>query len=309
MEVIMSSGSLVINTNVPAQNAYLALSNATQKLNDLQYQISTGKKLNKASDDIAGYITVNALKSRMSSLKVALASAGEAQSVASIAQDSLDNVKNLLMKIKDSASQASSGSLGTDEKVSLAKSAYQLSKQIQSVVDSAVYGGKQLLEGAFSGDWIIGVKKDDSMLTLELDLTKSNADFGLTNDFDITDTSADFAGITGLTLGSLNDVTSTDLGIFSAANISTTLTSLTNALTSVSKVGSYVGGVSNRLDSSVELLNSLSTNYKASISRIEDLDQAEASMEQVRLQFLQQTSLTSLIQANTTPQSYLQLFR
>jgi flagellin len=98
------------------------------------------------------------------------------------------------------------------------------------------------------------------------------------------------------------------LGIFSTSQVSSTITSLANALTHVNKVASYLGGIQNRLNSQEELLQSQITNYNAAISRIEDADVATEQLNLIKNQFLQQTSLISLAQANQNPQAFLKLF-
>lgn len=305
------SGGARIRTNIPAENAYNALLAANQNIALRQLRLSTGKRINSAADDVAGYITSRALSARNGALKAALKSAGEALNVTSISQDALDNITNLVTQIKDAAATASSGSLGTDEKVALAKSAYRLAQQIQFVVDSTVFGGKQLLQGSFSGTWTIGYLANNTLLSIGIDLTTGNTDFNITsNNFNANATSTtNFAGVAGLDLTSLNSITSSDLGIFNSSNISTTLSSLATALDNVSKVASYLGGIEVRLNSQEELLKSQITNYNAAISRIEDADVAQEQLELIKAQFLQQASLISLVQANQNPQSFLQLFQ
>jgi flagellin len=299
-----------IRTNTPAENAYNSLESANRNIATRQLRLSTGKRINSASDDVAGYITSRSLQARNGTLKAALNAVGDATNVTNIAQDGYDNVNNLLTQIKDSASAAASGALGTDEKVALAKAAYRMTQQIQTVVDSTVFGGRQLLNGGFSAEFVIGSNAANTLLTLQVDLTTTNADFNVSsNNFNINSNVADFAGVTGLNLQSLNSVSNSDLGIFSNANIQTTLQSLSAALNNVNKVASYLGGVTNRLGSQEESLKSQITNYNAAISRIEDTDVAKEQLELVRSQFLQQASLTSLAQANQAPQAFLQLLR
>lgn len=223
----------------------------------------------------------------------------------------MDNISSLLQQIKDAASTASSGALGTDEKVALAKAAYRLAQQIQTIVDATVFGGRQLLNGTFSAEFVIGTGAANNLLTLAVDLTTGNADFdiGGSNGFDININNANFAGVTGLNLQSLNSVSSSDLGIFSSTNIQTTLTSLATALNNISKVASYLGGLTNRLASQEDALKSQITNYNAAISRIEDADVAKEQLQLIRAQFLQQASIVSLAQANQNPSSFLQLLR
>jgi flagellin len=322
------SGGSRIRTNIPAENAYNALMASSNSMAQSQLRISTGKRVNSAADDVAAYITSRALTARNMSLNSALSAVGEAVNVSSMTQDALDNVNTLLSTIKENASTASSGALGTDEKVSLAKAAYRLSQQIQFTVDSTVFGGKQLLQGAYSGSWTIGYYANNNLLTIGIDLTTGNVNefnvsstndtFTTSKEFNLNATkdatapggnTANFAGVTGLNLESLNAVSSDDLGIFSSTAITTTLTSLSTALNNVNKVTSYVGGVQVRLNSQQDLLNSQITNYKAAISRLEDTDVAVEQLNYVKQNFLQQASMISLAQANKSPQSFLQLFQ
>jgi len=316
------SGSGRIRTNIPAANAYNALLYSNNRIAEHQLKLSTGKRINSAADDVAGYITSRALSARNGALRAAMNSAGDAKNVTAITQDALDNINGLLTQIKDAASLASSGALATDEKVALAKGAYRLAQQVQFAVDSTVFGGKQLLQGAFSGSWVIGYYANNTLLTIGIDLTTNNTDFNVSGgDFNLNATDAaaysagagavatNFAGVSGLSLQCLNDISNTNLGIFGTTQIVATLTSLSDALNNVNKVASYLGGIQVRLNSQEELLQSQITNYKAAISRIEDADVAQEQLDLIKNQFLQQTSLISLAQANQNPQSYLQLFR
>lgn len=312
------SGGGRIRTNIPAQNSYNALMIAGNKIATSQLRLSTGKRINSAADDVSGYITSRNLLARNAALKAALNSTGDAKNVTAITQDALDNVNNLLIDIKEAAAIASSGALGTDEKVALAKGAFRLSEQIQFITDSTVFGGRQLLWGNYSGDWTIGYYADETLLELDIDLTTGNADFNVSsNDFNLNATSAsiapggntgNFAGVTGLNLQSLDEVTADDLGIFGTTQVKATITSLADAIDNVNKVASYLGGLQVRLDSQAELLNSQITNYSAAISRIEDADVAKEQLELVKQQFLQQASTISLAQANQIPSNFLQLF-
>ncbi len=313
------SGGSRIRTNTPAENAYNALLNSSNEIALRQLRLSTGKRINTAADDVAGYITSRALQARNGALKTALTATGEALNVTALTQDALDNINSLITQIKDSAATASSGALGTDEKVALAKGAYRLAQQIQFIVDSTVFGGKQLLWGSYSGDWTVGYYADNTLLKIRVDLSTSNPDFNISSQNFNLNATADatapggntsfFAGVAGLNLECLNDVSEKDLGIFSKENISTTITSLAQALNNVNKVASYLGGIQVRLNSQEELIKAQITNYNAAISRIEDADVAQEQLNLIKSQFLQQASLISLAQANQNPQSYLQLFR
>jgi flagellin len=304
-------GNARIRSNTPAENAYNALDSANKNISLRQLRLSTGKRINNAGDDVAGYITSRALQARNGALKAALNAVGDASNVANILMDSLDNINSLLTTIKDSTATASSGAQGTDECVALAKAAYRMVQQIQTVVDSTVFGGQQLLTGAFSVDFVIGTTAANSLITIGIDLTTSNPDFNIdTYYFNVNALNVvDFAGVTGLDLREFNNVSSTDLGIFDNSRMSLTLTSLATALNNVNKVASYLGGIVNRLNSQEDLLKGQIVNYNAAISRIEDSDVAKEQLELIKAQFLQQSSLVSLAQANQNPQSFLQLIQ
>ncbi|MBL8004569.1 MAG: flagellin [Candidatus Kapabacteria bacterium] len=299
-----------IRTNTPAENAYNALESSNRNIALRQLRLSTGKRINAAEDDVAGYITVRSINSRTGTLRSALNSVGDAKNVAAIIQDSLDNINNLLTQIKDAVAYATSGVMGTDEKIALAKSAFRLAEQIQTVVDSTVFGGKQLLGGTFSGDFVVGFNATNQLLTIGLDLTTGTSEFNIAgNDTSLLFNNGRFAGIDGLNLLSLNDVSATNLGIFDSSIVSLTLSSISDALTNVNKIAAYVGGVQNRLSSQEDVIKSQITNYSAAASRIEDADVALEQLSLAKSQFLQQAALTSLTQANQSPQSFLQLFR
>ncbi len=304
-------GNSRIRTNIPAENAYNALETSNRSISLRQLRLSTGKRINNAADDVAGYITSRALIARNSALKAALRTVGDATNVSNIAMDALDNIYSILNQIKEAASYATSGAQGTAEKIALAKGAFRLAQQIQTVVESTVFGGRQLLDGNFYADFIIGTNASHNLLTLTLDLTSFNEDYNVqSSSFNLNAMSIDnFGGVCGLDLRELNDVSNDDQGIFHNDLIHLTLKSLSDAIDNVNKVASYLGGVVFRLNSQEDLLKSQITNYNAAISRIEDADVAMEQLELIKAQFLQQASLASLAQANLNPQAFLQLIR
>lgn len=300
-----------IRSNVSAENAYNSLASASLDISQRQLRLSTGKRINNASDDVAGYITSKALISRNGSLKSAIKTVGDGKNVANISMDAYEGVNNLITLIKDSTASASSGALGTDEKVALAKAAYRMAQQIQTVVDSTVFGGRQLIDGTYSADYFIGTNNKSTLITLNIDLSFNNTDFDISRkDFNVNSLStSNFGGVTNLDLKELDNITSDGLGIFASSTIGLTLFSLAEALNNVNKVGAYLGGISNRLDSQDSLLSIQITNYNAAISRLEDADVAQEQLSLVKSQFLQTASLTSLSQANQNPNGFLQLIR
>ncbi|OGU12229.1 MAG: hypothetical protein A2X61_10675 [Ignavibacteria bacterium GWB2_35_12] len=304
-------GSSRIRTNIPAENAYNALEVSNRDISLRQLRLSTGKRINNASDDVAGYITYRSLEARNGSMKAALKAVGDALNVTNILMDSLDNIYEQMNKIKDATSNAASGALGTSERVALAKAAYRLAQQIQTVADSTVFGGRQLLSGTFSANFVIGTDGANNLLTLAIDMTTGNVDFNVSsNNFNMNAMNVSmFGGVTNLDMRELNNVSATNLGVFSDNSLSLTLTSISNAIDNINNAAAYLGGVSNRMYSQEDLLKSQVTNYNAAISRIQDADIAQEQLQLIKSQFLQQASLISLAQANTNPQSFLRLLQ
>jgi flagellin len=304
-------GNARIRTNISAENAYNALDASNRDISLRQLRLSTGKRINSAADDVAGYITSRALQARNSALKAALNAAGDAKNVTNILMDSLDNIYTQLNSMRDSTATAASGSMGTAEKVALAKAAFRMAEQIQTIVDSTVFGGRQLLDGTYKADYVIGTSATHDLLTLAIDMTTSNLDYNVeSRNFDVNSLGIDiFAGVTGLDLREFDNVSATDLGIFKDGIIGATLASIAKAIDNVNKAASYLGGVANRLNSQEDIIKSQITNYNTAISRIEDADVAMEQLQLVKSQFLQQASLVSLAQANANPQAFLRLIQ
>ncbi|MFP4528448.1 MAG: flagellin [Candidatus Kapaibacterium sp.] len=300
-----------IRTNIPAQNAYNSLNSANKDISLRQLRLSTGKRINNAADDVAGYITSRALTQRNGSLKAALKTVGDAFNITNVLMDALDNINELMTKIKDSTATAASGAMGTDEKVALAKAASQLVEQVQTVADSTVFGGRQLLNGDFNAQFVIGFDADNDLITLNVDMRENNTELDVeSGNFNVNANEIqNFAGITGLDMNAFDAVDDQNLGIFADDAIGTTMTSLADAMQNINKVASYLGGLSNRLNSQEVLLNNQIVNYNAAISRLEDADVAKEQLELIKSQFLQQASLVSLAQSNQNPQTFLQLIR
>lgn len=302
-----------IRTNISSKLAYDSFKRANSEVANSRLRMTTGLRINSAADDVSGYITSKSLFSRKSSLSVSVRSANEAKNVASIVQDSLDNIHGLISEIRKSATLASSASVGTDEKVALAQSSFDLVQQIDLVQNSTVFSGRQLLDGNFNGEWIVGFSGDFSTQTIGINLTSNNVELSIASQnfslkiLDRESPVQSFAGVTSLDLTQLQNVSSNNLGIFNDSNIDSFINSLGDALTNVSTVASYVGAIENKLNSQIETLNSQVVNYSSAISRIRDSDIAEEQLKISKNQFLQSSSLISLSQANASTIDYFRL--
>ena len=306
-------GNARIRTNISAENAYNALEFSNRDISVRQLRLSTGKRINAASDDVAGYITSRHLHARNGALRSALLTVGDGFNITNIGMDSLDNIYSLMIIIKEQTAQAASGAMGTDEKVALAKAAYRMVEQIQTVTDSTVFGGRQLLDGSYSADFFVSTNARNELLTIPISLEFDNPEYDIRgNYFNVNAMTAGdyFAGVEGLDMTDFYIVgTNDDMGIFHTDRIGQTMQSLDAAIQNINKVATYLGGIANRFTSQEDLLKGQITNYNAAISRIEDADVAKEQLQLIKSQFLQQSSLTSLAQANQNPQHFLRLIQ
>ena len=305
-----------IRTNISAKQAYDSLLQSNQKISTSQLRISTGRRINQAADDVSGYMSSRSLQSKNSSLRTSILASEEAKNVLAISQDSLSNIHTLLTDLKEAALNASSGSIGDDARAALGKRGYRIAQQIQLVADSTVFGGQQLLDGNFKGEWVIGYKADSTVLEINVDLRSSNEDlnvesgsFSLNAILGSVDGGGDssFAGVAGLDLSVLNDITDKNAGVFSDNQIAAFINKLSTAQTNVTKVTSYLGGIDNRLQSTSEFLLSQVTNYDSAISRFADADVAKEQLVLSKEFFLSQTSLASMSQSNSSIVNFFRL--
>lgn len=173
-------GNSRIRTNTPAENAYNTLESANRSIALRQLRLSTGKRINNAGDDVAGYITSRSLIARNGALKAALNTVGDASNVSNIIMDGLDQIYSLLNKINDATAAAANGAQGEAEKIALAKAAWRMGEQVQTVIETTVFGGKQLIDGKFDAEFVIGTNATHDLLSLILNMRADNEDFNVT---------------------------------------------------------------------------------------------------------------------------------
>jgi flagellin len=267
-----------IRTNIAALNALNALGQINTKLNTVNLRLATGKRINSAADDPSGLTLANSLDLRARRLGAAINNNGDATNVLAIAEGGLSNINNMLAQMVEKITQAASDTQGASERSAIFQELNQLGEEIDSVASQTQFNGVVLLTSA----------------TLTFQTGPDGVDtnrFGLTHAF----TSAAL-GISSLTVAS-------------QALASTSLGSVTAAITSVKTALQNVGALLERLQIKSDNLSIAKLNVTAAASRIMDADLASEQLEASKLQILQQTSLAQLAAANTQPASILSLFR
>ncbi|WP_085808288.1 flagellin [Sphingomonas sp. TZW2008] len=280
----------VIGSNISALRASNASAKAQSALSTAMERLSTGKRINSAKDDAAGLAIASSMTAQIKGMNQGIRNANDGISLAQTAEGALDEVSNMLQRMRELAVQKENGTYSDDDKTSIESEQKQLAKQINSVITNTKFNGKSLF-GTDAATVTIqaGANADD---TIDLDLSDLTADFEEGDD------------TTPSTGSSLNLVVNfTDDTIQDGV----TLENYDDALASVATVRSGLGAAQNRLESAVNNLTSNATNLSDARSRIEDADFSEESTALAKAQILSQASTAMLSQANQSQQGVLKL--
>jgi flagellin len=274
---------IFINSNVASLEAQRNLSK-TQSDQSVNFQrLSSGMRINSASDDAAGLgISVN-LQAQVRSLSVAERNTNNAVSMAQTAESALGQVGGILTRMRELAVQGSNGDLGATDRGYLDTEFQSLRSEITRIADSTVFNGRQLLGGAATTiTFQVGIQNT----------TSDRIDVG-------------FGGVDLTALG----IAATNVSGATAANSQAAITSLDTAISTVSSRRALFGASMNRMSSTVSNLQSMRSNMSAAYSRIADVDVADETASMARNQVLSQAAVSVLAQANQAPQLALSLLR
>ena len=269
-----------INTNLQAISSLNALQRTNSQLGIRQLRLATGRQINRAEDDSAGYTIAKKLQARVRGQEKALQNIGDAKSMLTVAEGGLNSIMDILQSMKEKTVQAANDTMGATERTAIKNELDALSAEIGDILTNTTYNGTSLFSTA------------DVSLTFQV-----NAENGDT--FGTTITSTTVAGLS---------VATTNLDVTSATSSGATLALIDTAINTISSRNASIGDSQKRLSFKQENLQTSMVNYEAARSRIEDADFAKEQMEILKLQILQQTGTAALAQANTGPQSVLQLF-
>lgn len=271
-----------INTNIAAFNALNALQSIGRQLSTTQLRLQSGKRINEAADDPAGFSISNKLDSRARGLATALDSASISTNLLSIAETAMQSVVGIMQDMQDLIRQATSDNIGTTERTAIETRLDDLSSEIVRLRDQSTFNGQKLIDGTFTGKRVLtGAETTDTIL------------MSITQDFSLASL--------GIVDGSL--------AVDTTSNASLSLSYVDAALVSARLEIQNVGSVVSRLRVVQDNLTVAITNTKAASSRITDADIAAEQVNAVRLQILQQLATSQLSQANSQPQNILALFR
>ncbi|MDQ1158052.1 flagellin [Sphingomonas sp. SORGH_AS 950] len=282
----------VIASNISALRATAASTSASLALSSSMERLSTGQRINSAKDDAAGLAISNSMTAQIKGMAQGIRNANDGISMAQTAEGALNEVSNMLQRMRELKVQSSNGTYSADDKKNITNEQTTLADQISSVVKNTKFNGTALFNAASTVSIQTGATSSDTVSINLRDMTASyQAGTGGAAD-------------TGSKLSAVVD--------FAPASGSTSLKSDTldnydAAIADVSKIRAGLGATQNRLQSAVNSATSNMTNLSEARSRIQDTDFSEETTALAKAQILSQASTAMLSQANQSQQGVLKL--
>jgi flagellin len=319
---------LSLHTNAATLSAQNSISRTQTSLSTSMTRLSTGYRINSAMDDAAGLQIATRLKAQTSGMAVAMRNTQNSISMLQTAEGALDEVTNILTRMKDLATQASDGSSSGADQGAMQKEYDSLTKELGNIIGNTSFGGAKLLSNdATTGKFAAGAIKfqigADSSETMSFNMsaTGTDATSSLKNMHDaIKGAAGAFAGggtatataaatATGVSASGKEISDTLTTASTGATNANNTIANLQNAIEKVSTVRSEMGAAANRLDHVYNNLANVSTNTKNATGRIMDVDFASESSSMTSNQMLMQAGTAMLKQTNSMSSMVMSLLQ
>jgi flagellin len=273
---------LRVSTNVQSLAAQRAISEVKMNQDKSLEKLSSGNRISRAGDDAAGLAISEKLKADIRGSQQASRNAGDGISLIQVAEGGLNEVSNILIRLRELGVQASSDTVGDTERRFSDLEFQSLTQEIERIAQSTQFNGRNLLDGEGDlFDFQIGTGNDSFKDRISYDASKTNA-------------TVNAIGVNGLAVSSKEDAQGS-------------LESLDNAITSINANRANLGALQNRLQSTVNNLEIKVENISAANSRIRDTDIAKESAELAKSNILMASSTSALAQANNVGASALKL--
>jgi len=285
--------AITIGSNTSSINAQNRLGKSTDALNRVYEKLSSGQRINRASDDAAGLAIAEGLRADARIASVATRNANDGISVIAIADSALSEIGNVLGRLAELAEQSANGTITTGQRSALAAEFSALGSEIERIAKNTEFNGVKLLSGGSSISFQVGIKGADTNSQITL-----NGVQGTLNALGLGNTA-------GTLTYSVND-TSNSFAQDAAKNA---LDAVKNAITSLTTSRGTLGSTESRLSVAISNLQTARENFLAAEGRIRDVDVASEAAELTRLGILQQAGASILAQANQQPQLALSLLR
>lgn len=278
-----------IRTNVESLTAQRFMGQNNEGMSQSLERLSSGYRINKSADDAAGFAISENLRAKTRGLNQAKRNANDGISLVQVAEGSLNEVNNILVRLRELSVQAASDTLGSKEKGFLEKEYVQLVDEIDRISQTTEFNGLTLMsDEAASAELSVQVGYNgESHDTIKLKLSDNNQ------------------GISATSLG----IRDSGLSGESREDIAANLGVLDDALTKVASQRASLGASQSRLTSAINNLSINTESLQAANSRIRDVDFAEETAKLTQSRIMSQASLSVLSQANQRPEMALSLLR
>ena len=279
-----------IFNNIASSNAQRILGVNNQRLATSIERISSGIRINKGADDAAGLAISEGLRSDIRALRQATRNANDGISLINVTEGALNEQSGILIRLRELASQAATGTVGSTERGTIQLEFSALRNELTRISQTTEFNGIALLDGGLASS---ASSSDNIMIQIGID-NSENSRLNLNSAINLAAVDASTLGIHALS-------------VTGASEALTALNEINNAIGSVTASRGKVGAVQNRLQRSVSALAITAENLQAAESSIRDADIAAEIAELTRNQILVQTSTAMVGQSNLIPQSVLQL--
>ena len=306
--------AMVINTNTASLNAQRSLASSQVELQTAMERLSSGKRINSASDDAAGFAIAERMTAQIRGLNMAAKNAQDALAMMSTAENATNDVTDMLQRIRELAVQGANDTNSAKDRGYLQDEVDALLTEINRVSTQTRYNNLILLDGQRTGSIQVGTEADQ---TVDFDIKTIDTDYlgltwGLDSDGAVDNTAAGAVtnGV-GEAAGTINAFSATvgKIDLSDSTKAAEALTKITEAIEKVATDRAGYGALQNRLEYTVSNLMNVSEYTQAARSRIEDADFAVESARLAKAQVLQQSGTAMLAQANASSQLALQLVK
>lgn len=293
--------ALGINTNMMAMTAARNLGTAYGRLSTSVNRLSSGLRVNSAADDAAGLAIRELMRAEIKGLNQGIRNANDAISLIQTADGSLGIIDEKLIRMKELAEQAATGTYSSDQRLMIESEYQQMASEITRIANSTSFNGTHLLNGMLSGE-----THDGSTMTPTGQL---KVHFGTANDSDSDYYYIKIGNSTASALGVGNSAGagSAAFTVSTQAAAQAALVGITAAITSKDQIRANLGAMQNRLENTISNLTIQAENLQSAESRISDVDVSLEMTEFVRNQILTQSAVAMLSQANSLPRMAMQL--
>lgn len=284
--------SFRIRTNVSSLTAQRNLSQNIKATNESFEKLSSGYRINKSKDDAAGLAISENLKARTRGLGQAKRNANDGISLIQIAEGGMNEVANILVRMRELSVQAASDTVGDKEREFLNREFVALGKEIDRIAATTEFNGNKLFDGE-KEEFVVqvgvnGTEPDDNQDTISLDVSGLNFNTG------------------ELGLDAEEAIGGDGVGRENAVEI---LTSIDDALSRVASERASIGAMQSRMESTITSLDISIENESAAMSRIKDADFSGETAKMAQSQIMQQASVSVLSNANASADQALALLR